>query len=84
MTVEQFDPSTSNANKSQTTTLDIPSKMIEEQHNEVVKANNNSNRAAKVSFISLGCLRELVDLKRIIITELNLIDANLNTHSSLA
>lgn len=31
MTVEQFDPSTSNSAKSQTTTLDFPSKMIEEQ-----------------------------------------------------
>ena len=50
MTVEQFDPSTSNSNKSQTTTLDIPSKMIEEQS----KNNSDSHRAAKVGFLSLG------------------------------
>ena len=63
MTVEQFDPNavktskkSSNSNESQTTTLDIPSKMIEEQHNEVVKAESDSNRAAKVGFVSLGCL----------------------------
>ena len=59
MTVEQFDPNalkkSSNSNESQTTTLDIPSKMIEEQHNEVVKAETDSNRAAKVGFLSLGC-----------------------------
>ncbi|GAA6173774.1 hypothetical protein NBRC116592_34440 [Colwellia sp. KU-HH00111] len=59
MTVEQFDPSTSNSNKSQTTTLDIPSKMIEEQHNDVVNSNKVSTlvseKAAKVGFVSLGC-----------------------------
>ena len=54
MTVEQFDPSTSNSAQSQTTTLDIPSKMIEEQHNEVVSSNKESERAAKVGFVSLG------------------------------
>ena len=47
MTVEQFDPS-------QTTTLDIPSKMIEEQHQKTVNANTDSNRVAKVGFVSLG------------------------------
>mgnify|MGYP000072937113 CR=1 FL=1 len=52
MTVEQFDPSTSNSNKSQITTLDIPSKMIEEQHQAVVNSTNDStNRAAKVGFL---------------------------------
>jgi len=58
MTVEQFDPQapkkSSNSNESQTTTLDIPSKMIEEQHNEVVEAESESNHAAKVGFVSLG------------------------------
>jgi ribosomal protein S12 methylthiotransferase len=61
MTVEQFDPKTpkaskksSNSAESQTTTLDIPSKMIAEQANEVVSATNDSNRAAKVGFVSLG------------------------------
>lgn len=33
MTVKQFDLSRSNLNESQTTTLNIPSKMIEEQYN---------------------------------------------------
>ncbi len=47
MTVKQFDPSTSNSAQSQTTTLDIPAKMIEEQHQAVVTANTESNRAAK-------------------------------------
>ena len=70
MTVEQFDPSTSNSNKSQTTTLDIPSKMIEAQHNEVVSATNEtalvSGAAAKVGFVSLGCPKNLVDSERIL------------------
>jgi ribosomal protein S12 methylthiotransferase len=65
MTVEQYIPNdkpnapkkSANSNESQTTTLDIPSKMIEEQHNEVVNATNETNRAAKVGFVSLGCQR---------------------------
>jgi ribosomal protein S12 methylthiotransferase len=63
MTVEQFDPQaskkSSNSAASQTTTLDIPSKMIEEQHQEVVHsadASKNSTSGAKVGFVSLGCL----------------------------
>ena len=62
MSVEQFDPQSpkksSNSAESQTTTLDIPAKMIEEQHQEVVtsaEANKESERAAKVGFVSLGC-----------------------------
>jgi len=66
MTVEQFDPSTSNSNQSQTTTLDIPAKMIEEQHQAVVEANKDSSRAAKVGFVSLGCPKNLVDSERIL------------------
>jgi ribosomal protein S12 methylthiotransferase len=58
MTVEQFDPSTpkksANSNESQTTTLDIPAKMIEEQHQAVVTSHPESERAAKVGFVSLG------------------------------
>lgn len=53
MTVEQFDPQaskkSSNSAQSQTTTLDIPSKMIKEQHQEVVTSHPVANRAAKVS-----------------------------------
>jgi ribosomal protein S12 methylthiotransferase len=66
MTVEQFDPKSSNSAESQTTTLDTPSKMIEEQHNEVVTANKESERAAKVGFVSLGCPKNLVDSERIL------------------
>ncbi|WP_155866782.1 hypothetical protein [Colwellia sp. PAMC 21821] len=58
MTVEQFNPQTpkksANSNESQTTTLDIPAEMIEEQYNEAVMSTDNSNRAAKVGFVSLG------------------------------
>ena len=58
MTVEQFDPQadkkSSNSAESQTTTLDIPAKMIEEQHQEAVKGNSESNRIAKIGFLSLG------------------------------
>ncbi|WP_299082323.1 hypothetical protein [uncultured Paraglaciecola sp.] len=46
MTVKQFDPK-------QTTTLETPVKIIEEQS----KVNLHANRAAKVGFVSLGCLR---------------------------
>ncbi len=58
MTVEKFDPQeskkSSNSAESQTTTLDIPSKMIEEQHQAVVTSHLEENRAAKVGFVSLG------------------------------
>jgi hypothetical protein len=54
MTVEQFDPSTSNSVASQTTTLDIPSNMIEEQYQAVVTSHPEAHRAAKVGFVSLG------------------------------
>jgi len=70
MTVEQFDPQapkkSSNSADSQTTTLDIPSKMIEEQHNEVVNSNKDSSRSAKIGFVSLGCPKNLVDSERIL------------------
>ncbi len=70
MTVEQFDPKapkkSSNSAESQTTTLDIPAKMIEEQHQEVVTSHPEANRAAKVGFVSLGCPKNLVDSERIL------------------
>jgi ribosomal protein S12 methylthiotransferase len=73
MTVEQFDPKaakkSSNSAESQTTTLDIPSKRIEEQHQAVVTSQSESERAAKVGFVSLGCPKNLVDSERIL-TEL--------------
>jgi ribosomal protein S12 methylthiotransferase len=51
MTVEQFDPSTSNSAQSQTTTLEIPSKMIAEQS----ETNKHVENKAKIGFLSLGC-----------------------------
>ena len=77
MTVEQFDPKTpkksSNSVQSQTTTLDMPAKMIAEQHQEVVtaaKVSTDTNyvvgKAAKVGFVSLGCPKNLVDSERIL------------------
>ena len=75
MTVEQFDPKaskkSSNSAESQTTTLDIPSKMIEAQHQEVIASttiNEDSApvKAAKVGFVSLGCPKNLVDSERIL------------------
>jgi ribosomal protein S12 methylthiotransferase len=61
MTVEQFDPQatkkSSNSAENQTTTLDIPSKMIEEQHQAVVTSHLEAESAAKVGFVSVGCLR---------------------------
>jgi ribosomal protein S12 methylthiotransferase len=45
MFIEQFDPQapkkSSNSAERQTTTLDIPAKMIEEQHQEIVNYNND-------------------------------------------
>ena len=52
MTVKQFDPSTSNSAQSQTTTLDIPSKMIEEQHQAVLTSYPELERAANVGFVN--------------------------------
>ena len=70
MTVEQFDPQaakkSSNSAESQTTTLDIPTKIIEEQHQDVVASTKNTERAAKVGFVSLGCPKNLVDSERIL------------------
>jgi|GEM_PF-2031281 len=60
MSVEQFDPQapkkSSNSAESQTTTLDSPAKIIEEQHQAIVTSHPESERAAKVGFVSLGCL----------------------------
>ena len=53
MTVEQFDPKaskkSSNSAESQTTTLDIPSKMIEEQHQAVVDSGKSRFRVTWLS-----------------------------------
>ncbi|TPH13945.1 30S ribosomal protein S12 methylthiotransferase RimO [Litorilituus lipolyticus] len=70
MTVEQFDPQNPSklATKAsdniakQTTTLETPAKVLTEQSN----AQQNSERAAKVGFVSLGCPKNLVDSERIL------------------
>ena len=62
MTVENFDPSTSNSVAKQTTTLEIPSKMIEQQS----KAQPQVKNAARIGFVSLGCPKNLVDSERIL------------------
>jgi len=46
-------PATVSILASPTTTLDIPAKMIEEQHQEVV--DSGTTKGAKVGFVSLGC-----------------------------
>ena len=70
MTVEQFDPSTSNSNKSQTTTLETSSKIIAEQaqaaSNVQIESVTTAEKAAKVGFVSLGCPKNLVDSERIL------------------
>jgi len=62
MNVEQFAPqaakNSSKSADSQTTTLDIPAHMIEEQHNEIVSsvdANEDSNRTVKAGFMNQNC-----------------------------
>jgi ribosomal protein S12 methylthiotransferase len=69
MTVEQFDPQapkkSSNSAESQTTTLNIPSKMIEEQANAQLQSQQPA-KAAKIGFVSLGCPKNLVDSERIL------------------
>ncbi|BDX06482.1 30S ribosomal protein S12 methylthiotransferase RimO [Planctobacterium marinum] len=56
MTVKQFDPT-------QTTTMDTPKKVIEQQSQEstVIEGGN-----ARVGFVSLGCPKNLVDSERIL------------------
>ncbi|MGB3726188.1 MAG: 30S ribosomal protein S12 methylthiotransferase RimO [Glaciecola sp.] len=64
MTVEKFDPSTSNSAASQTTTLDIPAKVIEDHHSASALSGAENN--AKIGFVSLGCPKNLVDSERIL------------------
>jgi len=70
MSVEQFDPkNTSKASDSiakQTTTLETPAKVLAKQSNSAEQSNNNSERAAKIGFLSLGCPKNLVDSERIL------------------
>ncbi|WP_247741861.1 30S ribosomal protein S12 methylthiotransferase RimO [Endozoicomonas sp. G2_1] len=66
MTVNTFDPK-------QTTTMETPAKVIEEQSNELsAKVNKNSatdqnvSSASRIGFVSLGCPKNLVDSERIL------------------
>jgi ribosomal protein S12 methylthiotransferase len=70
MTVKQFDPQavqkSSNSAASQTTTLEIPSKMIDEQHQASISASSAPTQSTKIGFVSLGCPKNLVDSERIL------------------
>ncbi len=66
MTVEQFDPQTSRQKPKQTTTLDTPKKVMEEQAKQSNAAESSPKENAKVGFVSLGCPKNLVDSERIL------------------
>lgn len=57
MSVKQFDPS-------QTTTMDTPKKVIEQQSQENLVTADSGN--ARIGFVSLGCPKNLVDSERIL------------------
>lgn len=59
MTVEKFDPK-------QTTTLETPKKVIEEQHNHDLSEGVEFELGHRIGFISLGCPKNLVDSERIL------------------
>ena len=59
MTVEKIDPK-------QTTTLDTPKKVIEEQHNNDLSDGVEFELGHRIGFISLGCPKNLVDSERIL------------------
>ncbi|WP_286269225.1 hypothetical protein [Thalassotalea hakodatensis] len=55
MTVEQFDPANSSQTQArQTTTLDTPQKVIEEQARHI---DHSKTQGSRIGFVSLGCLR---------------------------
>lgn len=58
MTVEQYTPK-------QTTTLDIPSKTIEENKAELAPQSEKAT-SSRIGFVSLGCPKNLVDSERIL------------------
>ena len=59
MTVSKFDPK-------QTTTLDTPKKVIEQQHEQAAKDGQSFELGSRIGFISLGCPKNLVDSERIL------------------
>ncbi|WP_286232811.1 30S ribosomal protein S12 methylthiotransferase RimO [Thalassotalea sediminis] len=64
MTVEQFDPAnTSQIQTKQTTTLDTPKKVIEEQASHI---DHSQTQGSRIGFVSLGCPKNLVDSERIL------------------
>ena len=57
MTVQQFDPSNSsqaNDIAKETTTLESPKKVLEEQASHV---DHSQTKGSRIGFVSLGCLR---------------------------
>lgn len=59
MTVEKFNPK-------QTTTLETPKKIIEEQHSKALSDGQSFEIGSRIGFISLGCPKNLVDSERIL------------------
>jgi ribosomal protein S12 methylthiotransferase len=59
MTVEKFNPK-------QTTTLETPKKIIEEQHSKALSEGQSFDIGSRIGFISLGCPKNLVDSERIL------------------
>ena len=62
MTVNKFDP----AKAKQTTTLETPVKVIEQQHEQAAKDGQSFDLGSRIGFISLGCPKNLVDSERIL------------------
>jgi ribosomal protein S12 methylthiotransferase len=62
MTVNKFDP----AKAKQTTTLETPVKVIEQQHEQAAKDGQSFALGSRIGFISLGCPKNLVDSERIL------------------
>ncbi|GLX79934.1 ribosomal protein S12 methylthiotransferase RimO [Thalassotalea insulae] len=60
MTVEHFDPQNP-ANP--TTTMETPSKVLQEQANQV---DHSQTKGSRIGFVSLGCPKNLVDSERIL------------------
>ncbi|NVK24817.1 MAG: 30S ribosomal protein S12 methylthiotransferase RimO [Gammaproteobacteria bacterium] len=59
MTVKQFDPS-------QTTTLETPKKVLQQQSEQKAKDGMSFDIGSRIGFISLGCPKNLVDSERIL------------------
>lgn len=62
MTVNKFDPTKAK----QTTTLETPVKVIEQQHEQAAKDGQSFDLGSRIGFISLGCPKNLVDSERIL------------------